>query len=187
MSRLALSALVACLVGGASLVAQPFVVDQVSPVEQDPPFTFAIGGPSGQVVSQTVTVGVRGRLHAVGVPLGCADGELVLDIQGVDAATDQANGTVIRRRVFDVTTLPTIVTAEYVQLAVGGSTTFEVGDRFAIVLSNATGSCGVMPGVPGDGYPGGTGWADANDGPIVPLELGTGREDMPFLTMMRPR
>lgn len=172
--------------GGVSLGALALMTDQFSPVEQAPPFTIAVGGPHNQFVSQTVTVGVRGKLYAVSVPIGCGPGTLVLEIQGVNAL-DQPDGSVIRRRTFDVTLLPGVVGPEYVELAVGGPRVFEIGDRFAIVLSNPTGSCGIRPGIDGDGYLGGTGWADADDGPIVPLGLGTNREDMPFLTIMKPR
>ena len=186
MSSRAFACLVVLLLGAASLSALALVPDQFSPVEQASEPTTAVGGPHNQFVSQTVTVGVRGRLHSISVPIGCADGILELEIQGVNA-DNQADGSVIRRRTYLATDLPTVVGPEYVPLNVGGATTFEVGDRFAIVLSNPTGSCGVMKGIPGDGYTGGTGWADADDGPIVPLGLGTGREDMPFLTTMRER
>jgi hypothetical protein len=62
-----------------------------------------------------------------------------------------------------------------------------VGDRFAIMLSNTGGSCGVWPAAVSPDYLGGTGWLDANDGPIVPLSLSGLGDDIPFRTIMRVR
>jgi hypothetical protein len=62
------------------------------------------------------------------------------------------------------------------------------GDRFTIALSNASGSCGVWPGPVGDPYPGGNGWFfAAPNATIAPLGTGTGREDLPFETVVHPR
>jgi hypothetical protein len=161
--------------------------DQSSPAAVAPiPFTHAVGGASEQVVSQTVTVGVTGRLISVQVPIACAGGRLTLEIRDVNAA-GQPGDTVLRNITYPVG-VPGggDVTADLRTLRISGPPlNFSAGDRFAISLSNRTGSCGVWPGPIGNPYAGGSGWADANDGPVVELSLGNGRDDMPFATVVR--
>ena len=166
----------------------PFVVDQSAPTDPGPiPFTHAVGGPSEQVLSQTVTAGVDGRLREVRVPMGCGSGEVVLEIRDVNAE-GQPGPTLYRSLSFDAGDFPVPVTDEFRSMRITGRPVrFAPGDMFAISLSNPTGSCGVWPGPVGDPYTGGTGWADPNDGPMVPLSLGTGRDDLPFQTVMMTR
>ena len=178
---------VATVVLSAVLVAQgPLVLDQESPADPGPiPFTHAVGGPNQQVISQTVTAGVSGRLRAVEVPMGCADGEVILEIRDVDAA-GQPGPTLYFTDTYDVADFPSPVTDTFNRLRLNGMPVrFLAGDRFTISLGNPTGSCGIWPGPVGDPYPDGTGWAEGNDGPIVALSVGTDRDDIPFRTFVR--
>jgi len=190
MSRRAVLLATALSVSALGLTAHAamLVLDQSSPTSPAPiPFTWAVGGPSEQVLSQTVTAGVDGRLWSVRVPIGCDGGELVLEIRDVDAL-GQPGSTVRFSRSYDASDYATPVTDGFRSFRIiGRPVRLAAGDTFAIVLSNPTGSCGVWPGLEGDPYPGGTGWADANDGPIVPLSLGTGRDDLPFHAVMQTR
>lgn len=176
----------AVVLSSGILVAQAsLVLDQSSPTETPPaPFTIAVGGPVSQVVSQTVTAGISGRLRAVEVPLGCASGQVILEIRDVDAS-GQPGPTVHFSDTYDFDDFPEIVTDTFRRLRLHGPpVTFAAGDRFAISLSNPTGSCGLWPGPAGDPYAGGQGWADASDGPIVPLS-GNGTDDIPFRTFIQ--
>lgn len=190
MSRrlILLSTVLSISVFGLTAMAATLVLDQLSPTAPAPaPFTWAVGGPVDQVLSQTVTAGVDGRLWSVRVPIGCESGELVLEIRDVDAL-GQPGATVRFSRSYDASDYATPVTEAYRSFRIiGRPVRLAAGDTYAIVLSNPTGSCGVWPGLEGDPYPGGNGWADANDGPIVPVSLGTGRDDLPFHAVMQAR
>ena len=61
--------IVFCL--AAHVQAAPPVLDQESPVADPIPFTWALDGPSGQVLYQSLTVGLRGRLAELRLPIGC--------------------------------------------------------------------------------------------------------------------
>ena len=176
----------AVVLSSGVLVAQAsLVLDQSSPAQSPPAaFTIAVGGPVSQVVSQTVTAGVSGRLRAVEVPIGCDSGELILEIRDVDGA-GQPGPTLYFNDSYDIAAFPVVVTDEFRRIRLRGMpVTFAAGERFAISLSNPTGSCGLWPGPAGDPYAGGTGWADASDGPIVPLSL-SGTDDIPFRTFVQ--
>jgi hypothetical protein len=163
-----------------------WVLDQEAPAEMPPaPFTFAVGGPTEQVLFQTVTAGLDGRLRAVEVPIGCDSGTVILEIRDVDAL-GQPGPTVLATHAFAASDFPAFVDDTFQRLRLRGMPLrFAAGDTFTIALSNPTGSCGIWPGPEGDAYSGGTGWADGNDGPLVPLGLGSGREDMPFRTFVQ--
>ncbi len=177
-----------------SAFAAPPVLDQSSPADPSATFTYAVGGPSVQVLSQTLTVGLSGRLAEVRVPIGCESGQVILQITDVDTSTGVPGGlpgsSVLAERRYRANLFPEVVTADFQSLSLGGRVGVTVGDRIAIVLSNPTGSCGVQPGpagpVVGDPYAGGTGWAEdtINVSP-VPLSTGTGTDDLPFQTFVR--
>ena len=188
MSHRAFVAASAVVIFSVAIAAQPsLMLDQQAPPE-DPPgsgITTAVGGLYEQVVSQTVTVGIAGRLRAVEVPIGCGSGTLVLEIRDVNA--DGTPGpTVLSSETYAATDFPAPVTEAFRRLRIRGMTArFDVGETFAISLGNIGGSCGIWRGPIGDPYSGGTGWTDATDGPIVPLSLGTDRDDMPFRTFVQ--
>jgi hypothetical protein len=188
--RRVLAVVVVLLAVGAGLGAGRIdeVIDQASAPAVSPGITFALGGPVSQVLSQTVTVGVTGVLAEVRLAFGCADDarHVVLEIRDV-ASNGQPGQTVYRHRVYPASHFPSVVTNEFRSLDLGGGLDFTAGDQFAIVVTTDGGSCGAWPGEIGDLYNNGTAWADANDGPIVPLSLGTGRDDLAFQTVMRVR
>jgi len=189
--RRILAVVVVLLTVGAGLGAGRIdeVIDQESLPAVSPAITFAAGGPVAQVLSQTVTVGVTGVLAEVRLAFGCVDDSehVILEIRDV-ASSGQPGQTLYRHRRYPVAQFPSPVTNEFRSLDLGGGLDFTAGDQFAIVITTTEGgSCGVWPGEVGDFYNGGTAWADANDGPIVPLSLGTGRDDLAFQTVMRVR
>lgn len=176
----------AALVSTAVFAAAP-VLDQSAPADPGAPFTWALGGPTNQVLAQTVTVGIGGRLPEVRVPIGCSSGTVVAEIRDVDV-TGEPGTTVLVRRRYRADFFPVIVSATFQPLRLGGRVRVSVGDRVAIVLSNPTGSCGVQPGPSGDPYAGGTGFSsdDLDPGVWVPLNTGMGStDDLPFQTYVR--
>ncbi len=181
---------VCLLLPAATASAQWRVIDQSSPTsDEDPiPLTHAIGGGSGQILYQVVTAGLDGRLLEVRVPVACSSGVLRLEIRDVDAA-GLPGPNVVYARNFAARRFPGPVTDTYQALPVRPRLRLRAGDRFTIALSsNESGSCGVWPGPVGDPYAGGNGWFfSAPNTSIEPLGLGTGREDLPFETVMRPR
>lgn len=184
MLRCATVALCLALFGTSSAWAQ--TIDQSAPADAPP--TLAIGGATQQVVSQTVTAGRDGVLVAVRAPLSCADGTLVVELRNVDAS-GHPGPTILKSATFPAASLGGDVTSAFRNFRIAGDGAplrLTAGQRFAISFSNPTGSCGLWPGPVGDPYGGGSGWADGNDGPIVPVSLGTGRDDIPFRTVLRP-
>jgi hypothetical protein len=162
------------------------VVDQSAPAADPPiPFTWAVGG--GQVLSQTVTAGVAGRLWEVRVPIGCAGGDVLLQIRDVTPA-GLPGPTVLYSRTFSGEDFPEVVTSEFRSFRlIGRPVRFAAGDRLTISLANETSTCGVWPGPLGSSYAGGGGWAEGDDGSVVSLSVGTDREDLPFMTIVQAR
>jgi hypothetical protein len=185
--RTLLTAAAGVITTSAVGIAAVRMIDQSSPPDAAPiPFTHAVGGPADQVISQTVTAGVDGRLWEVRVPIGCDSGALILEIR--DLSVDLPGPTVLYQREYRIRDFPTPVTDDFRTLRIlGPPVRLSAGDTYTISLSNPTGSCGIWPGPVGDPYPAGAGWADPNDGPIVPISLGTGRDDIPFVTVMQTR
>lgn len=162
-------------------------IDQSQPMA-DPGagFTTAIGGNSNQLVAQLFTSGVTGKMRELEVPVACADGMLVAEIRDVVAGLP---GTmVIRSETFDPSDLTTFIpgVATFSVLPFRPSPDLVAGTQYAMVFDNPTGSCGMLPGPLGDPYAGGDGYAfDDVNGQWVPIELGTGRFDIPFYTYVR--
>jgi hypothetical protein len=160
------------------------VLDQSSAPDAGSPITLAVGGPSGQVLAQTLTAAIGGRLAEVRLPIGCASGELVLQVK--DVALDGKPGTtVLATRRYPADLFPAVVTVDFQSLPLGGRVGLTPGDRIALVLSNPTGSCGVYPGVP-SGYTDGDGWTqDPTFGWQQLLISGSSATDIGFQTFVR--
>jgi len=175
------------VVSWPGLTAQPtLVLDQQQPTI-DSGVALAIGGESEQKLAQIVTAGVAGRLAEVWLPVGCASGTLVLEIQGVTPG-GEPDGVVLKKRTFQASHLPAVLPPVLQQFRLGPSLRLAAGDRFAIVVSNPTGSCGLSPGPPGDSYGGGEAFFDARPNPpgwellILSGEVTT--RDLAFQTFM---
>ena len=176
------------LLGNYSQAAPP-VVDQSAPAADPIPFTFALGGLSGQVLYQSFTVGLGGRLAEIRLPIGCADGEVIVEIFDADPVGLPVAGASPRlTRRFAANLFPTAVTTDFEPLPLGGRVGVTPGDRLVLVLSNPSGSCGIAAGVPGDAYLGGTGHAEDTTNPFPPVPLNispTNPDDLPFQTLVR--
>ena len=164
------------------------VIDQGAPPADPIPFTYALGGPSEQVLYQSLTVGLSGRLAELRLPIGCFDGEVIVEIFNADANGLPAAGESPRlTRRFRADLFPEIVFVDFQALPLGGRVGVTAGDRIVIVLSNPTGSCGIAAGFPGNAYLGGTGHAsDLVNVDPVPLNISPGgADDLPFQTLVR--
>jgi len=171
------------------LAAAP-VLDQEAAVADPIPFTFALGGAgSRQVLYQSLTVGLNGRLAELRLPIGCESGEVILEIFNANPDGLPVVGETPRlTRRFAADSFPVDVSGEFQALPLGGRVGVTAGDRIVIVLSNPTGSCGIAAGVAGDVYLGGTGHADDTTDifPPVPLNISeTNPDDLPFQTLVR--
>lgn len=150
----------------------------------DPSANQAIGGASQQILAQVVTPGISGRLREIHMPIACSSGDLFVDIQGVDSATGEPDGTVLHSRRIRGRTLPPPlpVVPDFRSLFLGGGVGITAGVPYAIVLSS-DGQCASQQGPTGDSYPGGEAFFDSRPNPPgvwVPL----GR-DLPFQTYVR--
>lgn len=132
--------LLAVLIAAAA-TARP-VLDQEAPYGTA---TIQVGGTDRNwIVAQTVTAGVTGDLMRVELGVGCASGELILEIRNL-APRSTLPGAAVRSSI----TIPASEIPEPPSLH-----TFELdhwpsmsaGDEFAIVLRNDSGTCTVLKG-----------------------------------------
>jgi hypothetical protein len=162
-------------------------VDQSQPVaDAAATFTFAIGGPSAQVLAQTFTAGASGKLRQVDLPVACDAGALVLQVRDVTGGVPGT--TVLATETYDATTFAPFTpgVATFASLRLAPAPTLAAGTTYALVVSDPTGSCGILPGPVGDPYAGGTAWVlDAATGNWQPLSLGNNRDDLPFVTYLQ--
>jgi hypothetical protein len=173
-----------CALMAAPVFAAAPVLDQSAPVDPVAPTTWALS-PTQNLI-QSFTVGLHGRLAELDLPIGCASGEVILEIYDA-LPSGLPDTTALRlRRSYAANLFPLIVSAEFQPLPLGGRVGVNPGDRLTLVLSNPTGSCGIQFGIAGDPYLGGTGIADdpTDSYPGAPLIL-SGTDDLPFQMFVR--
>jgi hypothetical protein len=172
----------------AALSFTRVAVDQSQPTaDAAAPFTFAIGGPSAQVLAQTFTAGASAKLRQVDLPVACDAGSLVLEVRDVSGGVPGA--TVLATETFAASTFAPFTpgVATFASLRISPAPTLAAGTSYALVLSDPTGSCGILPGPVGDSYAGGTALVlDLATGNWQPLSLGNDRDDLPFVTYVQP-
>lgn len=176
----------------ATLQAQPpsRVLDQNQPNTDTAVGSLAIGGgaASEQKLAQTVTVGRAGTLTEVRLPVACANGSLIVEIQGV-APDGKPDGVVQARRRVPARLLPATSPPAFQTFRFGSRLSFDSGDRFAIVLmmrDPIKHSCGAFKGPDRNPYAGGEVYFDAR--PNAPGWIRTFDDrDLPFETLMLVR
>ena len=177
---LAGSVLLALLAAPAGLRAAP-VVDQQQAVIDTSVGGLVIGGGSRQKLAQVVTAGLSGLLVEVRLPVACASGNLIVEIQGVADGTP--NGVVLTSQSF----AGPFSGATFTSIAFSTPVFFNAGDRFAFVLTSA-GACGIFQGPVGDSCPGGNAFFDSR--PNAPgvwvciCDFAGSRFDLPFQTLV---
>jgi hypothetical protein len=182
MKSRVLTTLAAVIVWSASqsAVAQT-IIDTSQPVIDGTVGGLVIGGSSQQKLGQTVTAERVGELRAVYLPIACSSGLLTIEIRDVDS-TGKPGTTVLAWRIFTRASAPSIGPV-FKRFKIGGLN-FNPGDRFAIVIANASGSCGIFNGPLGDTYVMGDAYFDARPnapGWIPFSQFANSRRDLPFL------
>ncbi len=161
---------------------------QQSTISDDAPFTFAIGGASGQIIAQVFTPSFGDKVGAVAISAACAPAsDLVVEIRELSGGLP--TGALLAEEFVPGSSLvPLGPPGVFNAIAIRPSARLTVGTPYALVLRAPTGSCGAWPGPVGDPYAGGDGFAfgSAEPGAVwVPLSLGTNRADLPFRTYMK--
>jgi hypothetical protein len=166
--------------------AQP-VVDQQQPIFGSA-MASAIGGPDDQKLAQTVTAGLDGSLTHVELPVACDGGRLIVEIVRLEGRLPGtrvlATGSLESALVPPEPSVP-----PFVRIALSKPVRMSRGDRFAIVMRNETGSCGIPLLVHLDWYPGGQAFHDAFDARRrrrvwTPTRFLAVQPDFPFRTIV---
>lgn len=178
MRRAAVAVLATALAGNAAAG----LIDQQQPSIDAGAASFRVGGPTRQELAQTVTAGIGGRLVEVRLPVGCATGDLLLQIQEVSGSVP--GGRVLATESVSGSRLPaTAGLPVFRSLPLAAAPVLNGGTRYAVVL-RATGTCEVAAGPVGDPYGGGDGlFRDREAAAGDWLTLGP-RADLPFQTVV---
>jgi hypothetical protein len=157
------------------------VIDQMQPLVDGTVGGLAIGGTSHQKLSQVVTARLAGDISAFFLPVACTSGKLTVEIR--DVAGDEPGSVVLLRRRIPAAELANVGLA-FRRIALGAVIHLSAGDRFALVLSNSLGECGIFQGPSGDSYAGGALFFDAlpNAPGWIPVFAPT--RDLPFLEVL---
>jgi hypothetical protein len=113
---------------------------------------YVLGGEVDQRLAQIVTVGISGRLSRIEAPIGCTEGELLLEIRNLRA--DGAPGdTVLHSQTYPASDFPEAAPlGTWSTLILTDGPGFTRGQRFALVLDNPTGACDLTGAAAGDLY-----------------------------------
>ena len=179
------------LAAPAGLTSRSGVIDQEQPIIDSGSGTFAIGGPSSQILAQVFTAGINGELSEVQFPIVCAQdgGSLIVEIQATQDG--KPSGLVMASQSVPSSSFPA-----FLGLPSFRSIEFDrpvapilSGRQYAIVLRAASSpnSCGVFRGPAGDSYDGGRAYfiSDPNASDVwVALGQPNGdSDDLPFVTL----
>ena len=148
-----------------SVVARP-VLDQDVPYGME---TIDVGGALNIVVAQTVTAGMTGDLMRVELGVGCAGGELILEIVSVPPGASLPGTAVRSRTAISTASIPNPPAPRTFDLARWPS--ISSGESFAIVLRNPTGTCTLLKGGDGDPYRSGAGFFQRASFPVAWLQF----------------
>lgn len=170
-------------IGGKVVIKNAGVDQQQLSMDATGP-TLAIGSDSEQILTQVVTAGISGTLSEVRFPVSCATGALVVEIQGVTSG--EPNGVVQASQTIPAASLPTFAAdpTGFRKIVFSAPASVTTGNKFAIVLKNLTGSCGLLQGPVGDSYLGGEGFFDSRPNQAGVWVLLGQRHDLPFQTVV---
>lgn len=188
MPRHVLPGLILLLIAASAHAQSPNnFIDQMQPLIDTTAGALAIGGASQEKLAQTVTVGHDGRLRGVYLPIVCDSGRLIVEIRNVDSSGTPSS-ILLGRSSFPAGDIAMIGPLfRYFNLDDDSDLSFVSGNRFAIVLRNPTGTCGIFRGPTGDSYTGGAGFFDALPNPPgwIPFSATETGLDLPFVTRMK--
>jgi hypothetical protein len=160
-------------------------VDQEQPFfTSGPPLAITNSPTSEQKLAQIVTVGLAGPLVQIQLPVGCESGTLIVEIVELDG--DFPGTRILGGARVPAADLPLVLPAMFVPIDLDRGIRMSVGDRFAIVLRNETGHCGLATSTDGDTYSAGKGFWDARPSPPGwrPLSDFASYFDHPFKTVV---
>ena len=132
-------------------------IDQMQPILDDS-LTLAIGGSSEQKLAQTITVGQDAILKGVYLPISCDTGKLKIEIR--DVIGGMPGETILASKKISAMKF-SHVASSFRYFGLRGNLPLLTGDQISIVLSNSTGSCGIVKGAVGNSYDMGNGFFDA--------------------------
>jgi len=157
------------------------VIDQMQPIVDGTVGGWAIGGTSHQKLAQVVTARLSGDVSAFFLPVACTSGKLTVDIRNV--VGDEPGSSLLLRKKILAAELPDVGPA-FRRMALGAVIHVSAGDRFALVLSNPLGECGIFKGPAGDSYGGGALFFDALPNSPGWIPATTPTTDLPFLQVL---
>lgn len=160
------------------------VIDPMQPDFDAVVGPLAVGGPSEQMLAQTLTATIAGRIVGVFLPIACSGGRLHLELR--DTANGGPGSVVLGHGSKPASHLPPLG-AHFRLISIGGGPVLSPGDSYTLVLRNTGGSCGLLRGPEGDSYAGGAGFFDARPNPPgwIPFSATETRLDLPFLVVVR--
>ncbi len=159
--------------------------------DQSQPAIDTLGGglaiDPGQNLAQSITPGATGQLTEVWLPVACQPGStLIVEIRSV---TNGAPGdAILASYSVDASVIPPWVFLDppiLRRLALPSPVPIVQGRPLAIVL-RSTGDCGVFQGPAGNPYAGGDAFYDDLRFPSMWTGFTTGRQDLPFRTVIAP-
>ncbi len=159
------------------------IIDQLQP-NIDSSAILAIGGSSEQKLAQTITISTTGTLKGIYLPISCADGRLSIAIN--DVVLGEPGSLTLTNKQIRGNRVSNLI-SQFRYFGLPGNLQVNAGDRYAIVIENATGSCGISGSPLGDSYFAGGGFFDARPNPPgwVPFEDTESRFDLPFLLRIK--
>lgn len=119
---------------------------------------LAIGGDVQQELAQTFKVGTGGPLAAIGVPVGCSSGDLIVEIRELSAGAP--TGALLQQTVKAGSEFP-VTPSDFVTINLDAAVAVATGQELALVLRNETGECAILRAPSGDAYADGQGWFEA--------------------------
>lgn len=160
------------------------VLDQQQPIVDVAIGGLAVGGSSDQVLAQTVTAAVSGKLAEVQLPVSCDQGsDLVVQVESVVGGIP--SGIVLSSQVVVGSSLSGGGGFNHIDFS--SPAPMSAGTQFTIVLSSS-GSCGIFQGPPGDSYSGGNLFFIALPNPlgvwVCNCDFAGASFDLPFKTLV---
>lgn len=187
----ALAALPALLLAAASAGAAPHPELEAEQVNLHPAAAWtAVGGPAGQQLAQSFTVGRKAYLSHAMLPMSCQPrADVRVTIEKTDPA-GRPNGSVIAYEELSGHLFTSMSTpAVGMRMIEFGNPPLVVPGTYALVVRvKGKHSCAVVASPPGDWYSGGKGWFIALPNPPEWIELfsGEGTHELAFQVYVRP-
>lgn len=184
-TKLALATL-AC-VAAFPAAAQNLIVEDAANNLVSPSLELAIGGPTGQVVAQTVTVETPGGILGVMLPAWCDGASLYALL--LDVTADGLPGTTViaGRHLTPQEVRGGARAGRFALFITGPFAEATPGARYAVVLASLDGECRIRQSTPAAAYPGGKAYYySLPELRWIALSEQGGPDDLPFRVLAFP-